>query len=143
MDVGTFKAGDFDWRTENVAKNSATGYDFPAVTQQRVVLEEFPIDNVGIMQAFAFNTRRSKLSDARLRRAFNFAFDFESRNRDIFYGQYARVASYFQSTELACSGLPERREFGILTPLIHLPLKQPTKNRSTERQLVPTWLGNH
>ena len=117
VDFEAFKAGDFDWRMENVAKNWATGYDFPAARRQRVVLEEFPIRNVGIMQAFAFNTRRSKFADARLRRAFNFAFDFESVNRDIFYGQYTRIASYFQGTELACSGLPGGRELEILAPL--------------------------
>jgi microcin C transport system substrate-binding protein len=102
---------------ENVARNWATGYCFPAVKDQRVVLEEFQIRNVGVMQAFAFNTRRSKFSDPRLRRAFNFDFDFESINRDIFYGQYRRIASYFQGTELACSGLPEGQELNILTPL--------------------------
>ena len=117
VEFEAFKAGAFDWRTENVARNWATGYDFPAVTEKRVVLEEFPIRNIGIMQAFAFNTRRGKFADARLRRAFNFAFDFESVNRDIFYGQYTRIASYFQGTELACSGLPEGRELDLLLPL--------------------------
>ena len=81
------------------------------------MLEEFPIRNVGIMQAFAFNIRLAKFKDPRLRRAFNFAFDFESINRDIFYGQYTRIASYFQGTELACSGLPQGRELGILKAL--------------------------
>lgn len=117
VEFQAFKAGAFDWRSENVARNWATGYDFPAVEEKRVVLEEFPIRNVGIMQAFAFNTRRSKFADALLRRAFNFAFDFESVNRDIFYGQYTRIASYFQGTELACSGLPEGKELEILAPL--------------------------
>jgi microcin C transport system substrate-binding protein len=112
-----FKAGAFDWRIENVARNWATGYDFPAVSQKRVVLEEFPIRNVGIMQAFAFNTRRGKFTDPRLRRAFNFAFDYETVNQDIFFGQYTRIASYFQGTELACSGLPEGKELDILSPL--------------------------
>jgi len=117
VDFEAFKAGDFDWRTENVARNWATGYEFPAARQRRVVLEEFPIHNVGIMQAFAFNTRRSKFADARLRRAFNFAFDFESVNRNIFYGQYTRIVSYFHGTELACSGLPQGRELEILSPV--------------------------
>ncbi|KRR20480.1 extracellular solute-binding protein [Bradyrhizobium retamae] len=112
-----FKADAFDWRNENVARNWATAYDFPAVTQKRVVLEEFPIRNVGVMQAFAFNIRRGKFFDPRLRRAFNFAFDFESVNRSIFYGQYTRIASYFQGTDLASSGLPEGRELEILSPL--------------------------
>jgi len=109
-----FKADDLDWHVENTAKNWATGYDFPSVQDKRVVLEEFPIRNVGVMQAFAFNTRLAKFKDPRLRHAFNFAFDFESVNRDIFYGQYTRIASYFQGTDLACSGLPHGRELEIL-----------------------------
>jgi microcin C transport system substrate-binding protein len=109
-----FKADQVDWRTENSAKNWATAYDFPAVKDKRVVLEEFPIRNVGIMQAFAFNIRRAKFSDPRLRRAFNFAFDFEEMNKQIFFGQYKRIASYFEGTELASSGIPQGRELDIL-----------------------------
>ena len=48
------------------------------------------------MQAFAFNIRRDKFKDPRVRRAFNFAFDFEEMNRQIFFGQYKRIASYFE-----------------------------------------------
>jgi microcin C transport system substrate-binding protein len=91
-----------------------TGYDFPAARDKQVVREEFAIRNIGVMQAFAFNTRRDKFKDPRLRRAFNFAFDFESINRDIFYDEYTRIASYFQGTELASFGLPEGRELEIL-----------------------------
>jgi microcin C transport system substrate-binding protein len=109
-----FKAGAVDWHVENSAKTWATGYDFPAVKTKRVVLEEFPIRNVGTMQAFAFNIRRNKFKDPRLRRAFNFAFDFEQINSEIFYGQYKRIASYFQGTELASSGLPQGKEREIL-----------------------------
>ena len=109
-----FKGDQVDWRTENSAKNWATSYDFPAVRDKRVVLEEFPIRNFGIMQAFAFNIRRDKFKDARVRRAFNFAFDFEEMNRTIFFGQYKRIASYFEGTELASSGIPEGKELEIL-----------------------------
>ncbi len=66
------------------------------------------------MQAFAFNIRRDKFKDARVRRAFNFAFDFEEMNRTIFFGQYKRIASYFEGTELASSGIPEGQELEIL-----------------------------
>ena len=45
-----------DWRIENSAKNWAMAYDFPAVKDKRVVLEEFPQRDRGIMRAFAFNT---------------------------------------------------------------------------------------
>jgi microcin C transport system substrate-binding protein len=109
-----FKADTVDWRTENSAKNWATAYDFPAVNDKRVVLEEFPVNNFGVMQAFAFNVRRAKFQDPRIRLAFNFAFDFEEMNKQIFFGQYKRVKSYFEGTELASSGLPEGRELEIL-----------------------------
>ena len=72
-----FKADTVDWRNENSAKNCATSYDFPAVADKRVILEEFPIRNVGIMQAFVFNLRRPKFQDPRVRLAFNYAFNFE------------------------------------------------------------------
>jgi microcin C transport system substrate-binding protein len=109
-----FKADAVDWRTENSAKNWATAYDFPAVSDKRVVMQEFPITNFGMMQAFAFNIRRAKFQDPRVRRAFNYAFDFEEMNKQIFYGQYTRIASYFQGTELAATGLPTGRELEIL-----------------------------
>jgi len=67
-----------------------------------------------VMQAFAFNIRRAKFQDPRVRLAFNYAFDFEEMNRQIFFGQYSRVASYFQGTELACSGIPAGRELELL-----------------------------
>jgi microcin C transport system substrate-binding protein len=109
-----FKGDQVDWRTENSAKNWATAYDFPAVRDKKVVLEEFPVRNIGVMQAFAFNIRRDKFKDPRVRRAFNFAFDFEEMNRQIFFGQYKRIASYFEGTELACSGVPAGQELEIL-----------------------------
>ncbi|HLH98435.1 MAG TPA: extracellular solute-binding protein [Xanthobacteraceae bacterium] len=109
-----FKGDQVDWRIENVAKNWATAYDFPAVKEKRVVLEEFPIADLGIMQAFVFNTRRPKFSDSRLRRAFNFAFDFDEMNKQLFFGQYHRITSYFDGTELASSGVPEGAELEIL-----------------------------
>jgi microcin C transport system substrate-binding protein len=109
-----FKADALDWRTENSAKNWATAYDFPAVRDKRVVLEEFPINSSGGMQAFAFNTRRAKFTDPRVRRAFNFALNFEDLNKQIFFNQYRRVNSYFEGMELASRGLPEGAELAIL-----------------------------
>ena len=78
------------------------------------MVEEFPIRNVGTMQAFVFNIRRAKFQDPRVRRAFNLAFDFEEMNKQIFFGQYTRIASYFEGTELAARGLPQGRELELL-----------------------------
>jgi microcin C transport system substrate-binding protein len=112
-----FKGDVVDWRSENSAKNWATAYDFPAVKDKRVLLEEFPLRSRGIMQAFAFNIRREKFKDPRLRRAFSYAYDFEEMNKQIFFGQYKRINSYFEGTELASSGLPEGQELEILEKL--------------------------
>ncbi|HEX9071205.1 MAG TPA: extracellular solute-binding protein [Pseudolabrys sp.] len=109
-----FKGDQVDWRVENSAKDWATSYDFPAVRDKRVVREEFPIRNVGVMQAFAFNIRRDKFKDPRVRNAFNFAFDFEEMNRQLFFDQYKRIASYFEGTELAATGVPSGKELEIL-----------------------------
>jgi microcin C transport system substrate-binding protein len=112
--IEAFKADQVDWRTENSAKSWATAYDFPAVRDKRVIVEEFPQRDRGIMQGFVFNTRREKFKEPRLRRAFNFAYDFEEMNKQLFFGQYKRINSYFDGTELASSGLPQGQELEIL-----------------------------
>ena len=109
-----FKGDQIDFRTENRAKDWATAYDFPAVREKKVIKEEFPVRNTGVMQAFAFNIRRDKFKDPRVRRAFNFAFNFEEMNRQLFYGAYQRIGSYFQGTELAAAGVPQGLELEIL-----------------------------
>jgi microcin C transport system substrate-binding protein len=115
--IEAFKADELDWRTENSARNWATAYDFPAIRENRVVKEEFPIRSSGGMQAFAFNTRRAKFSDPRLRRAFNYVMNFEELNKLLFFNQYRRVNSYFDGLELASTGLPGPAELEILEPL--------------------------
>ncbi len=112
--VEGFKGDQFDYRQENSAKNWATAYQFPAVAEKRVLLEKFKDSQSGRMQAYAFNTRRDKFRDWRVRKAFNLAFDFEEINKSIMYGQYVRIDSYFFGTELAAKGLPEGREKEIL-----------------------------
>ena len=109
-----FKGDTLDFRSENSAKDWATAYDFPAVKENRVLLEEFDIRSQGVMQAFVFNIRRDKFKDPRVRLAMNYAFDFEEMNKQIFFGQYKRIASYFEGLELAATGLPEGKELEIL-----------------------------
>ena len=109
-----FKADQLDWILERSAKEWSTAYDFPAVHEKRVLLEKFPIRSSGRMQGFAFNLRHPLFQDVRLRRAFNYVYDFEEMNRQLSTGEYARDNSYFEGTELASSGLPEGQELQIL-----------------------------
>jgi microcin C transport system substrate-binding protein len=112
-----FKGDQFDWRTENSAKLWATGYDFPAMTQKRCIKEEIQLKNAEGMQGWAFNLRRPKFADPRVRLAFNYAFDFEWSNTNLFYGQYTRSRSFFNNSAMEAKGLPSPEELAILEPL--------------------------
>ncbi|MDG4597037.1 MAG: extracellular solute-binding protein [Candidatus Contendobacter sp.] len=112
-----FKAGAYDLRLENSAKQWATGYDFPAVAKSLVKKETFPRQLPAGMQGFAFNLRRPLFQDIRVRQALGYAFDFEWSNRNLFYDQYTRTRSYFDNSELAARGLPSPEELTLLEPL--------------------------
>ena len=112
-----FKGDQYDWRVENNSKSWATQYKFPAVKKKRVIIETIDQKNSQGMQAFVFNTRRKLFTDPKVRQAFNFAFDFEWSNKNLFFGQYKRTDSFFSNSELASSGLPGADELKILEPL--------------------------
>ena len=99
--IEAFKADHVDWRTENSAKNWATAYDFPRRQGQacraRGVCPTQPGDHAG----FRLQHATRQIQGSRLRRAFNFAYDFEEMNKQLFFGQYKRINSYFDGTELA------------------------------------------
>lgn len=108
------KGGLEDLRIENRAQRWATGYNFPAFERGDVVKRTFATTSGEPMQGFVLNTRRPQFQDRRVREALTWAFDFESMNRNLFYGFYKRTTSYFQGGELASSGLPQGLELEIL-----------------------------
>jgi microcin C transport system substrate-binding protein len=111
----SFKAGNLDYWQETSAKNWATAYDFAAVRNGLIKRQEVALQRTQPMQCFVLNLRRSQFEDRRVRQAFNLAFDFEWANKNLFYGQYARVGSYFQGSELAAAQEPPQgRELEIL-----------------------------
>ncbi len=116
VSLEAFKAGEYDFRVENIARNWATQYDIPAVRDGRMVLEEIPHRIPTGMQGFFFNTRRDMFSDPRVRKALSYAFDYEWTNRTLFNDAYIRSRSYFSNSELAAVGLPSEREMALLEP---------------------------
>ncbi len=139
-----FKADQYDWRDENNSKNWATAYDFPAVKRGDVILEKFYLKNSRGMQAFVFNLRRKKFQDRRVREAFNYAFDFEWANTNLFYGQYTRTNSFFSNSELAATGLPEGRERALLEKVKDkVPPEVFTKEYRNPENRTPADLRNH
>ena len=111
-----FKAGQIDYRQENVAKNWATAYDFPALERGLVKKEEIREHLPTGMQGFVMNTRRPVFQNRLVRQALDLAFDFQWMNKNLFYGAYTRTDSYFSNSDLASSGLPSPDELKLLDP---------------------------
>ena len=110
-----FKGDQLDWFAERSGKQWSAAYDFPAVHDKRVIKERFPDASSGRMQGFALNLRRPLFADVRVRRAFNYAYDWEESDRQLSNGEYHRNSSYFDGIpELSSSGLPEGQELQIL-----------------------------
>jgi microcin C transport system substrate-binding protein len=109
-----FKAGSIDFRQENISKQWATAYDFPAAQQGLVKKEEIRHHLPTGMQGFAMNTRRPVFKDVRVRKALAWAYDFEWANKNLFYSAYTRTDSYFSNSDLASSGIPEGAELALL-----------------------------
>ncbi|OUR75260.1 hypothetical protein A9Q83_17650 [Alphaproteobacteria bacterium 46_93_T64] len=109
-----FKAGEYDFRAENSAKNWATGYDFPALTNGLVVKENIPSNSPAGQQGYVYNLRKDKFKDPALREALAYAFDFEWLNKNIFYNQYKRTNSYFYNSVMAAKDAPTGAELALL-----------------------------
>lgn len=111
-----FKAGQYQFRTENKARTWSTGYDFPAVKAGMVIQEAADNHNPVPLQGIVMNLRRALFADIRVREALTLAYDFEWLNQTMFYGQYERLQSYFHHSELAATGIPSAAELAILQP---------------------------
>ena len=113
-----FKSGEYTMRIENSSKNWATAYDFPALDEGKVIKKTLPDGGIASGQAFVMNLRRSKFSDPKVREAIGLLYNFEWSNESLFYGQYARINSFWENSELAAEGLPTKGELALLKPLV-------------------------
>lgn len=107
-------AGSIDLREEYISKIWVTGYDNDLVKNGKIIKENIAHNNAAILQNFAFNLRRPKFQDKRVRKAIALAFNFDWANEKLFYQQYNRLYSYFTNTGMEATGLPQGRELEIL-----------------------------
>ena len=112
-----FKAGAFDLRVENSAKNWATRYIGKNFAKGYIVKDEHKNESAQETRWLAFNIQRPVFSDRRVREAITLAFDFEWMNKALFYGAYSRANSYFQNTEYAARDYPQADELVLLAPM--------------------------
>ncbi|WP_245300103.1 extracellular solute-binding protein [Methylocystis bryophila] len=101
-----FKAGLVDFREETSATQWAQGYNFPAMSEGRIVKETIrPTRPVGI-EGFGFNLRREIFRDPRVREAIAMMLDFEWINANLLSGLYRRTQSYFDESVYSASRKP-------------------------------------
>ncbi|CAN5407929.1 extracellular solute-binding protein [soil metagenome] len=112
-----FKAGEFDVVIEYSAKNWARRYTGPKFRSGEIIKRELTHSNSEGMQGLILNMRRPQFQDVRVRQALGLAFDFEWMRRNLFYGQYTRITSYFNNSDLGAKGVPTADELKILEPL--------------------------
>ena len=107
-------AGNIDVREEYIAKIWTTGYNNDQVKNGQIIKEAIEHNNPAVLQHFAFNLRRPKFKDKRVRQAIDLAFNFDWANEKLFYNQYQRLYSYFTNTGMEATNLPVGREKEIL-----------------------------
>ncbi len=115
-----FKSGAYTFRQENSSKSWATAYDFPALDEGHVIKTLLPDGGMATGQSYVMNLRRDKFDDIRVRQAVGLLFNFEWSNESLFYGQYARINSFWENSELAAEGMPSDAELALLEPIADL-----------------------
>ena len=115
-----FKSGAYTFRQENSSKSWATAYDFPALDEGHVIKTLLPDGGMATGQSYVMNLRRDKFNDIRVRQAVGLLFNFEWSNESLFYGQYARINSFWENSELAAEGMPSDAELALLEPIADL-----------------------
>ena len=110
------KSGNIDVREELTAKDWATAYDVPPVKDGRIQRLTLPDENPSGAQGWFINLRRAKFADPRLRKALDYAFDFDWTNNNVFYGLYTRTESFFENSEMKAKGPPTPEEVALLEP---------------------------
>ena len=112
-----FKKGAINIELETDTGRWATGYNFPAATDGRIVKDTFKSGLPSGMYGFVLNTRRDVFKNRDVRLALGGLFDFEWANKNLFSGAYQRTRSYYDGSVLSSFGKPaSEAEKALLQP---------------------------
>lgn len=109
-----FKAGQYTFHEEFSPKAWVSTYQFSAARSGKIVKYTFKHSNPIPTKSYVFNTRKAPLNNISFRKALSYAYDFEWKNKAFFYGQYRRLQSYFDNSELAATGEPSVEELKVV-----------------------------
>jgi len=112
----SFKAGDTDMWIDMNPGHWTNAYDFPAAQNKLIKREEINHHRVEKMWGFIFNSTRPPFNDRNVRKALSLVIDYNWINKNIFYGQYKTLTSFFPNSMLAATGMPQEDELALLNP---------------------------
>lgn len=98
-----FKSGQIDLRHEPDIARWMSAYNIPAVREGKIVRDVIPHKRPVQAKGLIFNTRRAPFDDIKVRQALSLFLDDAWINKNLFYGQYQRIDSYYPNAELAAS----------------------------------------
>ena len=112
----SFLAGNANVWIETSANKWHTPYDSDTIKNGKIIKKILPDNNHFATRAFAFNLRKVKFQDIRVRKAISILFNFESLNKTAFYSEYSRLNSYYGDQELAHKDALKGNELKLLQP---------------------------
>jgi len=114
--VSALRAGDFDFVSDPQMRYWCCQYIGKRFDSGELIKEVVPTKNPPAMNGYALNLRKERFQDIRVRKALDYAMDFEWMNQKIFADEFIRPQSYFSNTPLAATGLPSEAELKLLEP---------------------------
>ena len=112
-----FKADHADWRTENSAKNWATAYDFPAVKEKRVILEEFPQRDRGDHAGLRLQHAARQVQGCEGATRVQFRLRLRGDEQAVLLRSIQADQQLLRGHRARLVGLPQGEELEILEPL--------------------------
>lgn len=97
----SFKAGQTDLRYEGDIAAWQTAYDGSALKNGEIIQSAIPHQRPERAQGFIFNTRRAPFHDQKLRQALALLFDADWVNKNLYFGDFKRIHSYYPNAPFA------------------------------------------
>lgn len=109
-----FKAGHFDLTGESSGKRWYRGYEGRYFDMGFIKKEEIRHRNGQGMKGIFMNSAVKPLDDILVRKALNYAYDYDWLNKNIYFGQDRRHDSYFSNSPLASGSVLSPEEAAVV-----------------------------